>query len=242
MKEIYLKEIRSFLSSLIAYIVMVTFLIVTGLFIWVFPSTNVFDQGQSSLDTLFYMAPWIFIFLISAITMKSFSEERKMGTIEFLVTKPVGDNQIILAKFLANLTLVVFALLPTLFYVYSVYQLGEPKGNLDTGATIGSYIGLVLLGACYTAVGLFSSALTTNQIVAFLLSMFLCFFLYIGFEQISTFSFLGGWNKIIQWLGVDFHYESIRRGVLDSRDALYFISVVLFFLGLTKLAFASRKW
>jgi ABC-2 type transport system permease protein len=233
MKALLIKEIRSFLSSLIAIIVIVVFLLAIGLFMWIYPDSNTLDFGYSNLDILFNMAPWVFIFLISAITMRSFSEEKRMGTFESLVTKPISDLQIILAKYLAGLILVLFSLIPTLLYFYSVYKLGAPEGNIDTGATWGSYIGLMLLGSCYVAIGLFASSVTENQIVAFILSMFLCFFCLSAFEQLSRLSAVGSIEYIIEWLGINYHYRSISRGVLDSRDVIYFLSFSALFLGLT---------
>ena len=242
MYSIFKKEIRSFLSSLIAYVVIIVFLLVIGLFTWVFANGNLLSQGSSNLDILFFMAPWVFIFLISAITMRSFSEEIKQGTFEILSTKPITDFQIIMGKFLAAVVLVVFAILPTLLYFYSVYQLGLPKGNIDVGATWGSYIGLVLLGASYCSIGLFASAITPNQIVAFILSMFLCFFLYVGFQQLSSLSLFGSWDSFVQSLGIQLHYDSISRGVVDTRDLVYFGSLMSVFLGLTYITLGSRKW
>jgi ABC-2 type transport system permease protein len=242
MLSIFKKEIRSFLSSLIAYVVIIVFLLVIGLFTWIFADANVLAQGYANLDILFFMAPWVFIFLISAITMRSFSEEIKQGTFEVLSTKPITDVQIVLGKYLASVSLIVFAILPTLLYFYSVYQLGLPKGNVDVGATLGSYIGLVLLGASYAAIGVFSSAVTPNQIVAFILSMFLCFFVYVGFDQLSNLSLFGGLDSWVQSLGIQVHYDSISRGVVDTRDLVYFGSIVVFFLGLTLVVLDSRKW
>ena len=242
MISIFKKEIRGFLSSLIAYVVVIVFLLLIGLFTWVFADGNVLTQGYANLDTLFYMAPWVFIFLISAITMRSFSEEIKQGTFEILSTKPITDFQIIMGKFLAAVCLVIFAILPTLLYFFSVYQLGLPKGNIDVGATWGSYIGLVFLGACYSAIGLFASAITSNQIVAFILGMFLCFFFYVGFQQISNLSLFGNLDSLIQSLGIQLHYDSISRGVVDTRDIIYFLSLISVFLGLTYIVLDSRKW
>jgi ABC-2 type transport system permease protein len=233
MITLLIKEIRSFLSSLIAVIVIVVFLLAIGLFMWVFPDTNVLDYGYSNMDTLFTMAPFVFIFLISAITMRSYSEEKRMGTFESLVTKPISDLQIVLAKYLAGLFLVLFSLLPTLIYYYTIYQLGAPKGNIDSGAIWGSYIGLLLLGSCYVAIGLFSSSLTENQIIAFITSMFLCFFCFTAFEQISKLSIFSPIDYLLEWLGINYHYESISRGVLDTRDLVYFLSFTALFLGLT---------
>lgn len=242
MISIFKKEIRSFLSSLIAYVVIVVFLLIIGLFTWVFADGNVLVLGHANLDILFYMAPWVFTFLISAITMRSFSEELKQGTFEILSTKPITDTQIVLGKFLSAVTLVVFALLPTLVYAYSIFRLGSPIGNIDTGATMGSYIGLILLGASYASIGIFSSVITPNQIVAFILGLFLCFFFYVGFQQLSNLSLFGSYDSFVQSLGIQLHYDSISRGVVDSRDLAYFISLIFVFLGLTLLALRGRKW
>lgn len=242
MYSIFKKEIRSFLSSLIAYVVIIVFLLIIGLFTWVFADGNILEQGYASLDTLFFMAPWIFVFLISAITMKSFSDEINQGTFEILSTKPITDFQIIIGKFLAAVCLVAFSVLPTLLYFYSVYQLGLPKGNIDMGATWGSYIGLILLGSCFASIGIFASAATSNQIVAFVLSMFLCFFFYVGFQQLSNLSLFGDWDSLVQNFGIQYHYDSISRGVVDSRDLVYFGSLMAFFLGLTYIILDSRKW
>ncbi|MFM9945269.1 MAG: gliding motility-associated ABC transporter permease subunit GldF [Bacteroidia bacterium] len=233
MITLLIKEIRSFLSSLIAIIVIVVFLLAIGLFMWVFPNSNALDYGYSNLDILFNMAPWIFIFLISAITMRSFSEEKRMGTFESLVTKPISDLQIVLAKYFAGLILVLFSLIPTLIYYYSIYQLGMPVGNIDTGATWGSYIGLLMLGSCYVSIGLFASSITENQIIAFITSMFLCFFCFSAFEQLSKLSIFSSLDYLLEWIGINYHYQSISRGVLDTRDVIYFLSFTALFLGFT---------
>jgi|TARA_B100001059_G_scaffold74338_1_gene71919 ABC-2 type transport system permease protein len=240
MLSIFKKEIRSFLSSLIAYVVIVVFLLIIGLFTWVFTDGNVLILGHANLDILFFMAPWVFTFLISAITMRSFSEELKQGTFEILSTKPITDIQIILGKFFASVALVVFALLPTVVYVYSIYKLGQPQGNLDMGATMGSYIGLLLLGASYVSIGLFASVITPNQIVAFILGLFLCFFFYVGFQQLSNLSLFGSYDSFIQNLGIQLHYDSISRGVVDSRDLAYFVSLIFTFISLTFLTLRRR--
>ncbi|MBI1222109.1 MAG: gliding motility-associated ABC transporter permease subunit GldF [Bacteroidetes bacterium] len=239
---IYTKEIRSFLSSLIAYIVIITFLLAIGLFMWVFPDTNVLDLGYSNLDPLFFIAPWVFIFLISAITMRSFSEEKRAGTIETLTTSPVSDMNIILGKFFAGVTLVLFALLPTLVYYFSVRYLAYPTGNIDSGAILGSYIGLLMVGSSFVAIGMFASSITDNQISSFIISTFLCFFIYSAFDYLGNMKLLGQLDYVISWLGMYFHYQSISRGVLDTRDAFYFLSVILFFILLTKMVFGGRKW
>jgi ABC-2 type transport system permease protein len=242
MLTILKKEIRSFLSSLIAYVVMIVFLIAIGLFMWVLPDYNVLDLGYANLDTLFDMAPWVFIFLISAITMRSFSEEKKTGTIEILTTKPLSDLQIILGKYFASVVLVLFVLLPTLLYYYTIYQLGAPKGNLDSGAILGSYIGLFFLASAFAAIGIFSSAVSDNQIVSFILSMFLCYCFYNVFDLFADFKLLGSYDSIVASLGINTHYQSISRGVIDSRDVLYFVSLILAFVWTTKMVFGSRKW
>ncbi len=242
MQAIYIKEIRSFLSSLIAYVVMLVFLLATGLFTWVLPDYNVFDYGYANLDTLFSMAPWLFIFLISAITMRSFSEEKKNGTIEIITTKPVTDLQIILGKYFAGVTLVLFTLIPTFIYYYTIYQLGSPKGNLDSGAIWGSYLGLFFLSSCFVAVGIFASAISDNQIVSFISSMVLCFLFYSLFDLISDFKLMGSFDSIVSGLGINLHYQSISRGVIDSRDLLYFIGFDIVFIYATKTVFGSRKW
>jgi len=242
MLTILKKEIRSFLSSLIAYVVMIVFLIAIGLFMWVLPDYNVLDLGYANLDTLFDMAPWVFIFLISAITMRSFSEEKKTGTIEILTTKPLSDLQIILGKYFASVVLVLFVLLPTLLYYYTIYQLGAPKGNLDSGAILGSYIGLFFLASAFAAIGIFSSAVSDNQIVSFILSMFLCYCFYNVFDLFADFKLLGSYDSIVASLGINSHYQSISRGVIDSRDVLYFVSLILAFVWATKMVFGSRKW
>ncbi|MCG9880394.1 MAG: gliding motility-associated ABC transporter permease subunit GldF [Bacteroidia bacterium] len=242
MLSIYIKEIRSFLSSLIAYVVMLVFLLAIGLFTWVLPEYNVFDYGYANLDTLFNMAPWLFIFLISAITMRSLSEEKKNGTIEIISTKPISDLSIILGKYFAGLSIVVFTLLPTIIYYITIYQLGAPKGNLDSGAILGSYIGLFFLSSCFVAVGMFASAISDNQIVSFIASMFLCFMFYNLFELIADFKLLGSWDSVVAALGINFHYQSISRGVIDSRDVFYFLGFDIVFIAATKTVFGGRKW
>lgn len=243
MLNIFFKEINHFFSSLIGYIAVGVFLLITGLFLWVFTDTGILEYGYATLENYFYLAPYIFMFLIPAITMRSFSEEYNSGTIEILGTKPITDNQIIGGKFLAALLLVVFAIIPTLLYFFSVYQLGAPVGNIDTGATWGSYIGLLFLGAAFVAIGIFASSITTNQIIAFLLAIFLCFFFYIGFDYISRLNiFYASLDALVEQLGIDAHYQSIGRGVVDTRDLIYFITLIGLFLFFTKIMLERRKW
>ena len=243
---LYIKEIRSFLSSLIGYVSIGVFISMIGIFMWVIPTEgggyNVLDNGFANIDPLFYIAPWVYLFLIPAITMRSFSEEKKNGTIELLLTRPLTDMQIVMAKYLAGFTLVIVSILPTIIYYYSVHQLGAPKGNLDTGGMWGSYIGLLFLGAGFVAIGLFASAISENQVIAFILALILCFFLYMGFEFISQSNILGKLSPLVKSIGINDHYVSLSRGVLDTRDALYFISIIAVFNLFTKLVLASRKW
>ena len=243
MFTLFKKEINGFLNSLIGYIVMVVFLLMTGLFLWVFPlEFNVLDFGFAGLDGLFILAPFVFLFLIPAITMRSFADEKKSGTLELLMTQPLTDLQVILAKYFAGFVLVIISLLPTLVYYFSVYMLGLPPGNLDSGSIWGSYLGLLFLGASFVAIGIFSSSLTDNQIVSFILAVFISFFLYMGFEFIYTFILSGKAGLIIESLGLNAHYTSMSRGVIDSRDLIYFLSVTALFILLTKLSLESRKW
>jgi ABC-2 type transport system permease protein len=242
MIQILSKELNSFLNSLIAYVVIGVFLVVIGLLMWVFPETSVLEYGYADMDTLFSLGPYVFIFLIPAITMRSFAEENKAGTIELLITKPISDWDIILGKFVANLLLVAAALIPTLIYFFSVYSLGNPAGNIDTPGVIGSYIGLFLMAAVFCSVGIFSSSLTRNQIVAFISGAFLCYLLFSGFESVSA---LNVWSEnalFIKQLGLLDHYESLSRGLIDSRDVIYFFSAIFILLSLTKLILGSRKW
>lgn len=243
MFALYKKELSSFLSSFIGYIAIAIFLVAIGLFMWVFPGeNNIFDAGYSNIDTLFVIAPWVFMFLVPAITMRSFADEKKTGTIELLLTRPLSDLSIVLSKYFAGVTLVLFSLLPTLIYYYSVHQLGADKGNIDTGAMWGSYIGLFFLASAFVAIGIFSSSLTENQVIAFIIAVFLCFFLFIGFESISAFDLFGKIDTLILQLGIHEHYISMSRGVIDTRDIVYFISLAALFILFTKTILESRKW
>ncbi|PKP52100.1 MAG: gliding motility-associated ABC transporter permease subunit GldF [Bacteroidetes bacterium HGW-Bacteroidetes-1] len=243
MLALFRKEINSFLSSLIGYMVIAVFLLINGMFLWVFPTEfNILDFGYANLDGLFILAPFVFLFLVPAVTMRSFADEFKSGTIEMLLTKPLTDMQIILAKYFAGLALVLFSLVPTALYYLSVYRLGMPTGNLDSGGIVGAYIGLFFLGAVFVAIGIFSSSTTNNQILAFILAVVLSGFAYIGFEFIYSLSWFGSIDLFIKQLGISAHYSSISRGVIDTRDLLYFFSLIALFLSFTKLSLASRKW
>ena len=242
MLTIFRKELTAFFSSLIGYIAIAVFLILMGLVMWVFPN-NAFDFGYANLDILFSNAPMVFMLLIPAVTMRLFSEEKKAGTLEIVATRPVTELQIILGKYFAALVLVIIALLPTLLYYYSIYQLATPVGNIDVGAIRGSYIGLCLLSAAFISIGVFASALTDNQIVAFILAAFLCFVFYLAFNALSGLDLFGGKvDDIIQSIGIQYHYDSISRGVVDSRDVIYFLSLIVIFILCTKTALESRKW
>ncbi len=243
MFTLFKREIKNFLSSLIGYIVITVFLLINGLFLWVFQMDyNILENGYSNIDGLFMLAPLVFLFLIPAITMRSFAEEKRSGTIEMLMTKPLTDLQIVLAKYFAGVVLVVFSLLPTLIYYITVYRLGSIPGNLDVGGTWGSYIGLLFLGSAFVAIGLFASTLTDNQIISFIISIVLCGFVYIGFELVYTFAIFGKFSLFIQSLGISAHYASISRGVIDSRDIIYFLSIITIFILLSKISLQSRKW
>lgn len=243
MYAIYKKEINAFFSSFIGYIVIGVFLVMTGLIMWVFPDFSILDYEYATLDQLFSMAPIIFLFLIPAVCMRSFAEEQQTGTIELLVTRPLTDLSIVLGKFFAGLTLVIFALLPTFLYYYSVHQLGSPPGNLDSGGVMGSYIGLLMLAAAFVAIGLLASSFTRNQIVAFILGTFMCFMMQWGFDFLSTLPiFVGKVDDIVQMFGINYHYNSISRGLIDSRDMIYFISIICFFIAATVVSLGRRKW
>ena len=242
MLTVFTKELRSFLSSLIAYIVIVVFLTGIGLFMWVFPATNVLDYGYADLESLFTLAPYVFMFLIPAITMRTFAEERKTGTMELLFTRPLTDWDIILGKYLSSLVLVILALVPTLVYYFSIYQLGSQPGNIDTPGTMGSYLGLILLGAVFTAIGLLASVLTESQIVSFIIALFLCFIFFEGFGYLANIRDSSDFSYYIVQVGINYHYETIRRGLIDSRNLMYFASVISVMLLTTKLILGSRKW
>jgi ABC-2 type transport system permease protein len=235
MLAILKKEINTFFASPIGYLVIGVFLLLNGLFLWVFKGEfNILDNGLANLSPFFLLAPWILIFLVPAVTMRSFSDEKKQGTLELLVTKPISHFQIVLGKYFGALVLILMALIPTLLYVYTVLQLGNPEGNLDMGSTIGSYFGLLFLIASYTAIGVFASSLSDNQIVAFIIAVFICFFFYFGFEGLSNYNVF---NNLIYMenLGMASHYNSMSRGVIDTRDLIYFISIALAFLVFTKM-------
>ncbi|MCK5136336.1 MAG: gliding motility-associated ABC transporter permease subunit GldF [Bacteroidales bacterium] len=243
MWTLFKKEISGFFSSLTGYVVIVVFLLLNSLFMWVIPGQfNVIENGYATLDSLFAIAPWVFLFLVPAITMRMISEEKRTGTLDLLYTRPVTELQIILAKFFASWTLILLSLIPTLIYFWSVSKLGSPPGNIDTGGTWGSYIGLFFLGGIYAAIGVFASSLTGNQIVSFITAVFVSFIMYLGFDFLSNLAGSGSTAFLISRLGIEYHYNSMSRGVVDSRDILYFILVMgLFILG-TRTVLQSTKW
>lgn len=243
MITIFKKEFFGFFNSLTAYVVVIVFLLINSLFLWILPGNlNMLDYGYADLDGLFSIAPYTFMFLIPALTMRFFSEEHRSGTIELLMTKPISDLNIILAKYLAALALVIFSIIPTLIYFYSVYQLGFPKGNLDFGAFWGSFTGLILLGATFVSIGIFSSVLTNNQILSFIAAITLSAFFYLGLDYISQAESFNSLSLLIQNMGISAHYTSINRGVLDSRDLIYFLSIISLFIYFTKILLGRRKW
>jgi ABC-2 type transport system permease protein len=242
MLQILAKEFSSFLNSLIAYIVMGVFLTAMGLLMWVFPETSVLDYGYADMFTLFSLAPYVFIFLVPAITMRSLAEEKKGGTMEILFTKPLSDWDIILGKYFACLILVVLALIPTVIYYFSISALGNPVGNIDTPGVIGSYIGLILLAGAFCAVGIFASSITPNQIVSFILAAFLSYLLFAGFDSLAALNIWSANALLIKQFGLIYHYDSLGKGLIDSRDLVYFISVIALILLLTRINLGTRTW
>lgn len=235
------KEINTFFATPIGYLVIGMFLLLNGLFLWVFKGEyNIFNNGIVELSTFFQLAPWILIFLIPAVTMRTFSDEKKQGTLELLVTKPVSHLQIVLGKYLGALILVIIALVPTLLYAYTVSQLGSSINALDLGSAVGSYFGLLFLVCAYTAIGVFSSSLSDNQIVSFITAVFICFFMYFGFEGISNYVLFGD-LFYLESLGMLMHYKSMSRGVIDTRDLIYFISIAIAFLFFCKLKVQNHE-
>lgn len=243
MYSIFIKEINSFLSSIVGYVAVIVFLLACGFILWVVEDTSILDYGYATLDKYFELAPGLLMFLIPAVTMRAFPDEFRSGTIEWLSTKPLTTMQIILGKYFAVLVLVAFALLPTLVYVYTIGNLSVIPHNLDTGGIIGSYIGLSFMAATFAAIGLFCSSVTSNQIVGFLVAVFACYLLYTGFDAISKIpAFYGGLDYYLTMVGLSFHYNSISRGIIDSRDVIYFLTIIVLFISLTRLSLNRRTW
>lgn len=243
MFAIFRKEISGFFSSLTGYIVIIVFLLINSLFMWVLPGEwNILDTGYAGLDTLFSLSPWIFLFLVPAITMKMIAEEKRLGTIELIYSRPITERAVVYGKYFASVALVLLALLPGLVYYLSVYNLGETPGNLDKGGTWGAFAGLFFLAAIYASAGIFSSSLTDNQVIAFIISVLICFILFTGFDSISYLPGLKKFDEYVIRLGINEHYKSMSRGVIDIKDITYFFAVVIIFNEGTRLAMLSRKW
>ena len=241
MLSIIVKEVNEFLNSLIAYVVLGVFLMGTWLFMWLFPSSSVLEYGYATLEPLFTLGPYLFMFLIPGITMRSFAEEHRSGTIELLFTLPFKRWEIVAGKFISSFLLVIFSVLPTILYYFSVSALGSPTGNLDTAGIIGSYLGLILLGGVFTAFGLFASVLTENQIVSFVLAGFLCFFSYDGIDSLANLDSWGSWAYSLERIGILHHYAAMSKGLLDLKNIGYFISVILLFLSVVQLILTKRR-
>src|SRR5579862_5004348 len=234
------KELRQFFSSLTGYIAIAVFLLMNGLTLFVFPATNIFDYGYATLSNFFDLAPWILLLLIPAITMRSFAEEFRTGSFEILQTRPLTRWQVVSGKYMASLIVVIIALLPTILYYFTIQKLSGQNG-IDTGATMGSYIGLIFLTAVFVAIGICCSSLTNNAVVAFIAAAFFCFVIYSGFYSVSSLpTFSAGLDYYIEMLGIDFHYRSVSRGVVDLRDVVYFLSVIAFFLIFTSKNLLKR--
>ncbi|MFM2206129.1 MAG: hypothetical protein RL213_104 [Bacteroidota bacterium] len=244
MFSLFKKEVNGFFSTLSGYVVIILFLATTGLLLWVIPGTdfNIPDNRYAVMDGLFILAPWLFLFLIPAITMRMFAEENRSGTIELLMTSPLSDLEIVLAKYFAAVLLTVLALIPTLFYFVSIWRLASPPGNIDVAGTAGSYLGLIFLCSGFASIGIFASAITSNQIVSFLTGMLLCFYFYSGFDFLGSVALPEGAANVIARFGMSSHFSALSRGVIDTRDAVYFISLSAFFLLLTRFTLEKRKW
>jgi ABC-2 type transport system permease protein len=243
MFAIFRKEISGFFSTLTGYIVIIVFLLVNSLFMWVFPGEwNILDSGYAGLDTLFFLSPWIFMFLVPAVTMRMIAEERRLGTIELIYSRPITERSLIYGKYFASVCLVLLALLPGIIYYFSVYLLGESPGNLDKGGTLGSFIGLFFLASVYASAGILASSLTDNQVIAFILAVLICFVLFMGFDYIAYLPGLKRLDEFVIRLGINEHYKSISRGVIDIKDVAYFLALIVFLNETTRFHLLSRKW
>ena len=240
MKALFLKEIRSYLSSIIGYVAICVFLITSGFFVWILPGVNnIIDMGESSLQTFFSQAPGILMFLFPAFTMRCFAEEKKSGTLELLITQPISIFKIILSKYLAASVLAVLTILPTLIYYASINKMGEIQGNIDHPSTIGSYLGLILLSVTFVSIGILASSLSKNQVIGFLLGLFLNFLIYVGFTYLAVFAG-DPIDYYLMKLSMLDHFNSLQRGIIDSRDIIYFISLIVLNLYLTKTVLRSK--
>lgn len=242
MWSIFKKEVNSFLNSLIAYLVMAVFLVTMGLLVWVFPDTSIFEYGYADLGIFFNLAPYVFMFLIPAITMRAFAEESKTGTLELLLTKPIDEMRLLLGKYFAEIVLVIVTLIPTLVYYFSLSYISNPSGNVDTAGIMGAYVGLIFLASAYTAIGIFASSLSENQIVSFIIAVFVSFIFFMGFSSIADLQLLNDWGVQIEKLGMLAHYDALGKGVIDLRDVIYFLSVTAVFLSATFWILKMKKW
>ena len=233
------KELKVYFSGILGYLIIGIYLLINGLMLWVFNGPfNLLDGGYATLSNYFGLAPWVFLFLIPAVSMRVFSDELKSGMMELLIVRPISTRELVLAKFLGTLSVVVLSILPTFIYLWSMSELGSPVGNIDWGASIGSFVGLLALGGAYTAIAVFASSLTTNNVVAFVLGVVFNAGIYIGFEALANLYQFSGWELVVRNLGINEHYISMSRGVLDARDLGYFIGIILLFLGLTQVLVA----
>ncbi|PSL01979.1 gliding motility-associated ABC transporter permease subunit GldF [Cecembia rubra] len=239
MRALYWKEINGFFSNLSGYLILSVFLVSIGLIVWVFPDTSVLEYGFADLEPLFFYTPYVFIFLIPAITMKMIAEEKKTGTWELLMTSPLSIGKIIIAKYLAALTLIIISLLPTLIYYYSMVELGNPPGNIDHAGFFGSWIGLILISAVFASIGILGSSLSSHQMVAFIWGVFISFLMYFGLTALVQLNIMNSFALFLEELSLSFHYQSMARGVIDGQNLGYFISIVILMLGLTGII--SRK-
>lgn len=233
MWAIFRKEINQFFSSPIAYIIMAVFLTAIGLMLWVFPDMSLLENGYADMGTFFYLTPYVMLFLVPAITMRSIADEVRTGTLEWLLTKPVSRWRIVGGKFLASWVLVVLTILPTVLYYITLYQLGSPVGNIDSAAVVGSYIGLALLAGVFVAIGLWASSLNDNQVVAFVLGVFFCFLLYVGLSSIAGIGALGSLGYYFSYIALDEQYQALGKGLIDSRNVVYLVTLMVFFLLIT---------
>lgn len=234
------KEVSLYFNSLIAYIVIAVYLISIWLFYWVF-SGNILETGEGQMDTFFALSPFLFLFIVPALTMRTFSEEFKSGAIEFLATKPITDWQIVLGKYFACCILLITTIAPTLFFYFLLYYLAQPVGGLDNGAIWGAYLGLIGIGFVFAAIGIFCSTLTENQVVAFLIGCFFSGVLYTAFDFLADLKLFGTYNDVVLQFGIQEHYRSISRGVVDTRDIIYYLSLIVIFLLLSHTILLNRK-
>jgi len=236
------KEISVFFSTLIGYLIIGIFLLINSILLWSdFSDMNILSYGYADMDIFFTTAPLFFLLFIPAISMRVFNEEYTSGTIETLITKPITSLQIVLAKFLAVFILVLFAILPTLIYVVSIYYLGESVGNLDLAGIMGSYFGLIFLCALFSAISIYASSLASNQIISFAIAILLSTLFYFGFDVLSELVFFQNFDLFIQQIGISFHYEMMSKGLVKLSDIIYFVSFTILFIKLTELVIIERK-